>query len=297
MDPNRSQVGGRLDGHSEPTCRRERKPSFDWKTNPIRNNIVKSNNGKHQIHLREKRSNERMPTIEIARNQNEDVPSVSSSNGIHGIMHNTNRYNTIQSDDSHIPVRDQRLSRQLQISSESRQSLDSGCSRDSRVLLDSRFSRESCTSYDSVESSPIVRSSDVRRKNERHNETCYSSSSSIFSDNRPSPQQETNHAELWATSSSKFEIQTDIEKRYFAQKLARNMTKGLTANRLSSNSLSPDMALHRNLRNKSYRFLFLYITCKYNDLLYLFVLQVFLVFMLVISITSSLQMSRQLYII
>lgn len=255
LDPTRAKCGGRLVGHSELNCRRERKPSFDWKTSPIRSNVDKSNNDKHQMHLREKLSNERMPTFEIARIQNEDVPSVSSSNDINVIMHKRNRYSTIKSDDIHLPEREKRFSHDIQISSDSRKSTDSASSRDSRVLVDSRISRESCTAYDSAETSPVVPLSGVRRKPERQNETYYSSASSILSDNRPYPQQETNHAELWATSSSKFEIQTDIEKRYFAQKLSRSMTKGLTANRLSSNSLSPDMALHRNLRNRSYRFL------------------------------------------
>lgn len=219
-------------------------------------------NSRHKKHatLREQKSNERMPKIEISRNQIEDVPSTLSSKEY---LSKRNRPSGFQNDNPNTLLLEMdHSSRESRFSCESRLSRDSVSSRDSRAMRDSRISRDSCTSYESIDMSPIniPTHAGMRRKPERQNEVCYSSSSSLFSDGKAYQPQEYNRLELSEAPPSKFDsFQDDTEKRNIAQKLPRNMKKGLTANRLSSNSLSPDMALYRTHREKNYR-LFTFLT-------------------------------------
>ncbi|XP_060574949.1 regulating synaptic membrane exocytosis protein 2-like [Ruditapes philippinarum] len=213
-----------------------------------RNNSVESIRHRRQKHsaLRHQQSNDNMPIIEISKNQTDDVPSINSSKEN---LHKRNKSSGFYLDNSHSSEREQYASG---YPCEPRISRDSVSSQDSNLYRESRFSRESCTSYDSIDMSPVPIAGTARRKLERQNETCYSSSSSIFSDNKPYHTNETAQFEFSDVSPSKVEsVQDEIERQKFAQKLPRNMKKGLTANRLSSNSLSPDMALHRSHREKS----------------------------------------------
>ncbi|XP_053395165.1 regulating synaptic membrane exocytosis protein 2-like [Mercenaria mercenaria] len=212
-----------------------------------RSNSAESSRNRRQKHpaLREQQSNDRMPIIEISKNQNEIVPSITSSKEN---LYKRTRPSGFQRENIEREHGDPRESR---YSCDSRISRDSVSSHDSRVLRESRFSRDSCTSFDSVDTSPVPISGGVRRKLERQNETCYSSSSSIFSDSKPYQTYDTARFELSDTSPSKVQsVHEEVERQNIAQKLPRSANKGLTANRLSSNSLSPDMALHRSHREK-----------------------------------------------
>ena len=214
-----------------------------------RSNSVESNRRRRQKHstLRQQYSNESMPIIEISKNQNDDVPFINSSKEN---IHKRDNLSGFYSENIHPSDKEHPASRHPH---DSRISRDSVSSQDSQICRESRFSRESCTSYDSIDMSPVPVPGTSRRKLERQNETCYSSSSSIFSDNKPYHISETAHFEFSDVSPSNPEsVHDEIERQKFAQKLPRNMKKGLIANRLSSNSLSPDMALHRSHREKRY---------------------------------------------
>ncbi|KAL4235963.1 FYVE-type zinc finger [Mactra antiquata] len=113
--------------------------------------------------------------------------------------------------------------------------------------------RDTYTSRDSSDTSPTSPSmAEFHSKIERQRECYHSSSSSVFSDSKQGWSEEFSRSEHSVTSPQRKPEPVDIsnERKFTTH---RSFTKGLTPKRLSSNSLSPDMALFRSQKREEKR--------------------------------------------